>query len=242
MRNLVLGLAVAASLLLLAPDALAGGWTLEDYLKEKPKSDWVGYGVGTMTHRRITQNVVMPGQGEQKMVMEEKKTIKEITETEIVLEVETLNMGQWTTEEKREKKDEGLTPKIEEQGKETVTIAGTEYECVKKQVTWMKGEEVDETAIVWNHPEKGILKMKVSGENDFELIANELDASFTVGEHSLAGRTFEMSMTAQMGMVMKGKASMSNDVPESLVRNEIKGDQGPVKVNVVMELIAFEKK
>lgn len=241
MRTLLLGLAFAASLLLLAPAALAEGWTLEDYLKEKPKSDWAGFGVGTMTHRRITQNVEMPGQGAQNMVMEEKKTITEITETEIVLKVETLTNGQWTTEEEREKKDKGLEPKIEDLGTETVNVGGTDYECAKKKIQWMKGDEVDETVTVWVHAEKGMLKLRVEDENILITLA-DADASWTVGEQKLTGRTFDMEMTAQMGMKMTGKTSMTHDVPESLVKNVLSGAQGPVKVSVVMELIAFEKK
>ena len=241
MRHLTLGLAVAASLLLLAPAALAGGWTLDDYLKEKPQSDWADYVVGTMTHRRTTQGMVMPGQGPTNMVMEEKKTITEITETEIVLEVETLNAGQWTTTEERDEKDNGLTPKITDEGKETVTLNGTEYPCEKKKIEWMKGDAVDEVVVVWSSADKGILKMKIQGEQDITITATELDGSWTVGEHTLKGRSFEMTMVTQ-GMTMKGKASMTHEAPESLVRNELKGEQGPVKISVVMELIAFEKK
>ena len=183
----------------------------------------------------------VPGQGSQKMVMEEKKTIKEITETEIVIEVETLNMGQWTTEEEREPKDKGLTAKIEDKGTETVTLDGTDYECVKKKIEWMKGDTLDETVVVWAHPEKGILKMKVKNENDISIVVTDLDASWTVGENELTGRVFEMEMTTQ-GMKMTGKASMTHDAPDSLVKNELQGGQGGMKISILMELIAYEKK
>lgn len=242
MRTLVPGLVAAACFLLLAPAAHAEGWLLEDYLREKPQSEWEGYGVGTMTHRRVKQDVEMPGQGSQQTVMEEKKTIKEITETEIVLEVEKLNAGQWTTTEEREQKDKGLTPKIEDQGTETVTLGGTAYECAKKKVEWMKGDTLDETVVVWAHPEKGILKMAIKGDNDIRITVSNFDATWTVGDQQLTGRTFDMEMTTQTGMKMTGKASMTHDAPESLVRNELSGAQGPVKVSVLMELIAFEKK
>ncbi len=243
MRTLVLGLALAAGLLLLAPDALAGGWSFDDYLKEKARSDWEGYGVGTMTHRRITQVFRMAGQPDpKKTVAEEKKTISEITETEIVIKVESLESGQWTTTEEREKKGDQLTPKVEDQGTETVTLDGTDYECAKKKVEWMKGEKLDETAIVWAHPEKGILKIKVTGKQDATLTVTDTDASWTVGEHALEGRVLAMTVTIQMGMKLKGKAHMSQDVPGSLVKNDLQGSQGPAKLAVVMELIAFTKK
>lgn len=241
MRTLTLGLAVAACLLLLAPDALAGDWSFDDYVKDKAKSQWDGCGVGSMTHRKMTQNVVMPGQGEQNMVQETKKTVKEITETEYVIEVEKLSMGQWTTTEEREKKVDALTPKIEEQGKETLTIAGTEYECVKRKVVWMEGETEKETVVIWEHAEKGMLKMNVKGEGEFELTVEAFDGSWTVGDQTFKGRTFEMKMSAQ-GMEMKGSTDMSTDVPEGNIRFELKGAQGPVQVTVLSELIAFVKK
>lgn len=242
MRALASALAAAVVLLLAAPAARAGGWSLEDYLKEKPKSDWEGFGVGTMTHRRIRQEVVVPGQpAPQKTEHEEKKTLTEITDTEYVIKVETLENGAWTTTEEREPKDKGWKPQVEDKGTETVSVGGKDLSCAKKKVTWTKDGAVQETTVLWVHDALGIVKIKHRTEADVTMVVTEPDATFQVGDLTLKGRTWEMEMTTQ-GMPLKGKTEMSLDVPGTLVRNELKGEQGPVTVNVVMELVAFTKK
>jgi len=242
MRALALVLTAAAVLLLAAPAARAGGWSLEDYLEEKPRSDWDGYGVGTMTHRRIRQDVVVPGQpGPQRLVHEEKKTLTEITDTECVIKVETLEDGVWTTTEEREPKDKGWKAQVEDKGTETVTVGGKDLSCAKKKVTWTKDGAVQETTVLWIHDTLGIVKMKRRSETEATLVLTEPDATFHVGEMTLKGRVWEMEMTTQ-GMPLKGKAQMSLDVPENLVRNEMKGGNGSASVDVLMELVAFTKK
>lgn len=243
LRTTALALAVAAGLLLLAPDALAGGWSFEDYLKEKSTSDWESYGVGTMTHRRMSQDVVMPGQPRTpKMVMEEKQTLVEITKTEYVIKIETLEKGTWSTKTKREKKDALLKAKVEDQGTETLTLGGTAYPCTKKKVTWTKDDQIQEIAIVWTHAEKGILKMRARAEMDMTTTVRAFEATKKVGEVTLLGRTLDTTMITARGMTLKGSTLRSLDVPGNLVRNELMGGGEGVRIHVLMELIGFTKK
>ena len=242
MRTLAIVLAVVGGLVLFGQAAHAGGWKLDDYLKENNTSDWAGYGVGTMTHMRKKQVMSMPQMPPQEEASEEKKTLVKITETEYVIKVERLMKGNWVTTEEREKKDKGLKAKVEDAGKGTLTIGGVAYECVKKKITWMKGEEVDETVVAWEHAEKGLLKMEFAGDVSAAVTTTNLAATWTIGGVTVAGREMQMEMSGGQMPGMKGAVKMSMDVPGRTVGMTLAGSQGPMKFSMTEELIAFVKK
>ena len=242
-RLAAITLALLAAALIVAPDALAKGWTLEDYLAQKPKSDWDGFGVGSMIHNKMTQNVLMPGAPEpQVQTTETKKTLTEITETEYVIKVETKGVGDWVVSEERKKKTKAKKSTVEDLGKEKVKVGETEYECAKKKVTWKEEGKDEEVEFLWIHAEKGILKMEKTGQRAGTLTVTKLDHTKKIGETEVTGRELALDMAGPMGMKLTGTAFLSMSVPENIVAHTIGGSQGPMQLKLVLETIAFIKK
>ena len=230
---------IAIALIAFATDARADDWSFDSYLKQHNQSEWNGFGVGTTLHRKMTQTISMPQMpAPQKTETEEKKTLVKINEDSLVIKVENLVAGTWQTTEKTEPKEKGWTHTVEEIGAESVTVAGTAYECKKKKVVWKDGETVKETVVLSVHAEKGILKMVIAGPQQTELVVAKFDQSWTLGETTVKGRELSLSVSTPMGK-LDGTMRIAPNLPDGLVRQELRSGTNFEMLN---ELVAFVKK
>lgn len=246
MRRTILVLSLCGGLaLLFASSARAGdGWSLEDYLNARAQAKWSGCGVGSMIHIRQTQTITMPQlPAPRKTVTETKETLLAVTDDGYKVKVETLNGGQWTTSEKVEPKVAMEQSKVEDAGTGTVSVGGTDYPCTKKTVTMTMANQPGQTQTwtIWENADKGILEVDQKGAQDSSLKTEEFDAPVTVGDQSVSARKFALSMQIH-GHATTGTFWASTAVPGRFVRQEISGDQGPVKFEMKREVVEFLKK
>ena len=224
---------------------------------------WGRYGVGTTIHHRTTTESTVPGMEPQRILNETKKTLIRITDTHYVLESETTMAGRTQTSEEKVPKTGGPdalarvvpfaagTVKARKVvGRESVTVAGTEYDCTKVELTFpcspnARGSSCggsgtgDDTFVttIWEHPTHGLLKMMSTGGWGMDLETAALDA-----EHEVDGRALRCKATTLSREGMVTKRLDCREVPGELVRSEVSIEQGPMKSRALTELVAFTPK
>jgi hypothetical protein len=128
------------------------------------KSGWEGFAPGSFVHLRITTTWSDPAKAPD--VVETKHTLVEVTDQGWVTRVETRKADRWIPAEPRRVlrspppvHDPGA--KLEDLGKEKVTIEGIEYECAKT-----KSVLAERTSISWTHEKLGVLKWETASDGD----------------------------------------------------------------------------
>lgn len=254
--------ALFVSLLVPAPQAQAGDYDFEKFAERT--SAWAGHGVGSMVHRRTTQDMKipqMPGGG-RKMVTNVKETLKAITETHYVIQVETEGMmGKQVTERREPKviRMDMKKAKVTDAGEEKITINGTEYTCQKKTVGnmgefmaglggEMKGRGGQSMPVgsgaIWVHPTHGVIKtsttMSMMGQQlTVAMTATKLSTKHKVADKEYACREWTMDLGG-----MGGKRVMLNapSVPGETVLATMSMSQQGFSMESREEIVAYVKK
>lgn len=237
MRRLLIGSSVALLFALNAAPVQARDWGLEEIVRSQ--GTWEGFGLGSSTHVRRSQEVTMAGASEpQRQEVELRQTLVALTGDAWTVKSEQKDAEEWKGEEKTVPIRKADKIKVEDAGEGAVTIGETSYPCVKKCVT-RPSETGGEEIVFWGHPEKGVLKIEFVAPQKVTLTATELERSVTVGERTLSARVFSAEVEATGVGTLKGTMVMSREVPGGLVRQELEGGED-VHVKVVTELLAFE--
>lgn len=245
-----------------APVAEAGDYDFEDFTVRT--SGWQGHGVGSVIHRRTTRDMKMaqmPGGG-QKMVTEVKETLKQITPTEYVIQVETKGMMGTQVTERREPKVTRIDlekAKVVDAGEEKITIGNAEYVCRKKTIAdmdafldamsaGMKGRGGQTmpvgTGAVWVHATHGVLKtrttMSMMGQSlTITMEATDLSRSETVGGTRYDCREWTMTMG---GMGGKRVMLQTPKIPGMTVRSTHTMSRQGFSMESREEIVAYVKK
>lgn len=254
--------ALFACLLWTAHDASAGDYDFESYTVRK--SAWEGHGVGSVVHRRTTQNMKMPQMpgGGRKMVTEVKETLKAITDTHYVIQVETTGMMGKQVTESREPKVVRINverAKVKDAGEEKITIGGTEYTCLKKTVGDMTafmdgmgggmqgpgGQKMPVgSGTIWVHAKHGVLKtsttMSMMGQQmTITMEATKLNVTRKVGDKDYACREWTLDLGGMGGKrVMLDAAA----IPGGTVEGSMSINNQGFSMESKEELVAYVKK
>ncbi|MDA1194863.1 MAG: hypothetical protein O2894_06730 [Planctomycetota bacterium] len=226
-------------------------------------SPWKGHGIGSVVHRRTTQDMKipqMPGGG-RKTVTEEKETLVQITETEYVLKVENKDDTGWRTSERRVPKvfrADQKRAKVVDAGEETVTIAGKDYTCQKKTLADMspiiegssaapKGRGGQAMPLgagaVWAHDTLGVLKMQMTMSAMGQQMTNTMVVTNLSVARKVGDRTFdcrEWTMTMSMGGTRVALEHPS--VPGTTLLSTMTMSMQGFSMETREELLAYDKK
>lgn len=221
-----------STLVLTASQAAANPWSVETWKKSRGTSRWEGFGVGTMTHTRSTNDVMG-----QKTVMEMKTTLVKITDSQLHLKVESKYGETWQTMERVEKRKDETPVEVKEVGQETLVVEGKEYPCRKLEVSYVSGAQTIRRTM-WEHAKEGILKTtSTNAQGESIYTTTRLSVAHKVGDREIRCREVKLSGTAGNGRML-----LSHEVPGLLVENEMSRAMGPHSSKSTTKLIALVKK
>lgn len=255
--------AVVATFAVNSRSATAGDYDFEKFTVRT--SSWTGHGIGSMVHRRTTQDMKipqMPGGG-RKTVTEEKETLVAITETHYVIKVETKAgpMG-WRTTERREPKVVRMDLKraqVKDAGEESITIKGKTFVCQKKTVADMgafiasMGGEIKGrggrsvpvgSGAIWVHPTHGVLKtsatMSMMGQKlTTTMTATQLSVTKAVGGKDYTCREW----TLEFGGMGGTRVSLQTPaIPGQTVVGTMTMSQQGFSMKTTEEIVSYVKK
>ncbi len=253
LRRLWLQLPLLLVLILPAAGAEAGGYGLDDWLKND--SGWKDFGVGTTTHMRKTSTMNIPGMPSgRKVVLEEKRTLSEKNDTKATITVaRRTGKKDWESTsitERLVRAAAGTAEKILDEKQQPVKlilkIEGKDYPCVKYVGKRAFGD-AKEVATLWVHASQGVLKYdgvlryesdKASGQgSSVTWTVTRLRVERKVGSVTVVGR-----QVAVKGNGVTGTMVLSADVPGGTVEEVLTVTTGATTSTNKRQLVAFTKK
>lgn len=237
MRSVRIGAFAAAVALVAASAALAGD-------VPSSKGEWTSFKPGAWITVRLSIKTI-PEVPSQMGEREHRTTLVSVNDEEYVLRSETKSEDTWTDleEETHSRKPTADDDDAEKKpapakvlGDEKLSIGGTVYVCKK-----LKAVSDGETEITWVHKVHGKLKSETMGPGDMKSTSTvtSLAKKVTIAGKKISCRE-EKSVSSGEGMETTIVHLTSDEVPNSLVRMDIRGISREVTIITVIELTGFD--
>ncbi len=241
MRQPALLLLIAV--LLTAPaSAQAGRFDLKAW--RAGRSDWAGFGVGTQVVRRRTTTLRvlgLPRSGP--LVIEERRTLTDISSAALTVHVERKAAGVWLPglNESIDLRPPLTSVALKPTRQDEVSIGGKAYACSVYVDLGRTLAGRQEKATLWVHPTHGILRFvgvrSVHSGASVRWRVTELGLIRKVGDLTLDAR----EITLEGGNVT-GTLIMSADVPGGIIEQALKVTLGASSSTVRERIIAFTRR
>lgn len=207
------------------------------------KMPWDGFGEGSFVMQKTTAKTAMTGAEPNESVSEGRQTLIKITEKAYTIKSETKAGEEWMPMEydmPRVAAPASVKPteaKVEDLGKETLTVDGESIECKKEKVT-----VAGSTTVTWTHEKYGAVKTEskgAAGDSTSEL--TKLKAVVKIKGKDVECRVFTTTMKSPQ-MEMTSSTWLSDTLPGGVARMESSTKMAMMSTTTVMETTDYEKK
>lgn len=216
----------------------------------KNRHEWAKFGEGTWVKIRATMKVIIPGVDTPPQKTTIKKTLKEVTEDKLTLQIEEETMGIKEKTEETIPLDPGSDPhtKWEKKGTEDIEAAGKTFTC-EVWILTEKKEGAESVSTLWiNEDVQGsVVKIttKVKAEDEemtMEMILVKQGETIKVKDKELKCDVMKGTVVMPMGR-QEVTEYYCEEVPGFMVKGVMKGktDDG-MDIEMVTKVVDYEVK